>query len=66
VKGTLQIIEFLKNTDTEGSSLSNLKRVVEQGGVEIDGNKITDPYLIVDFKKGTIVKFGKRKYFEVQ
>ncbi len=65
-KGTLQIIEFLKQTDNENSSLSNLKRVVEQGGVEIDGNKITDPYLIVDFKKGTIVKFGKRKFFEVQ
>ncbi len=66
VNGTIQLIEFLKKADTEGNSLSNLKRVVEQGGVEVNGNKITDPYLIIDFKKGTLVKFGKRKFFEVE
>ncbi|MBW6441361.1 tyrosine--tRNA ligase [Patescibacteria group bacterium] len=65
VNGTLQIIEFLKKVDNEENSLSNIRRIIEQGGVEIDGNKITDPFLVVDFKEGTIVKFGKRKFYEV-
>jgi len=64
-KGMFQLIEFLKNVDTEENSLSNIRRVIEQGGVEIEGNKITDPFLMVDFKPGTIVKFGKRKFYEV-
>ena len=66
IGGTLQIIEFLKKVGDGESSLSNIRRVVEQGGVEIDGNKITDPFLVVDFKDGTIVKFGKRKFYEVK
>lgn len=64
VSGTLQLIEFLKNINDE-MSVSEIKRLVEQGGVEVDGNKITDPYLLIEFKKGTIIKFGKRKFFEV-
>ena len=65
VKGMLQLIEFLKQTDKGESSLSSIRRVIEQGGVEVNGNKITDPFLIIDFKPGTIVKFGKRKFYEV-
>lgn len=65
VNGTLQVIEFLKKVDTEETSTSNIRRVVEQGGVEINGNKVTDPFLIVNFNEGTIVKFGKRKFYEV-
>jgi len=64
VSGTLQLIEFLKNVNDE-MSVSEIKRLVEQGGVEVDENKITDPYLLIEFKKGTIIKFGKRKFFEV-
>ena len=64
-KGMLQLIEFLKNADTEKNSLSAIRRVIEQGGVEVEGNKITDPFLIIDFKPGTIIKFGKRKFYEV-
>lgn len=65
VSGMNQLIEFIKKVDKSENSFSNIKRIIEQGGVEIDGNKIKDPYLMIDFKKGTIVKFGKRKYFEV-
>lgn len=66
VSGTMQLIEFLKKTDGINITVSELKRTTEQGGVEVNGNKITDPFLPIEFKKGTIVKFGKRKYFEVQ
>jgi tyrosyl-tRNA synthetase len=64
VGGTLQLIEFLKNVNKEISS-GEIKRLIEQGGVEVDGHKITDPYLLIEFKKGSIIKFGKRKFFEV-
>lgn len=64
VHGTMQLIEFLKEVNSDASS-SEIKRVVEQGGVEVNGNKITDPYLPINFEDGAIVKFGKRKFFEV-
>jgi len=64
VHGTMQLIEFLKEVNSDASS-NEIKRVVEQGGVEVNGNKITDPYLPINFEKGAIVKFGKRKFFEV-
>ena len=66
LSGTLQLIEFLKQVDTGESSLSAIRRVIEQGGVEVNGNKIADPFLIINFEEGTIVKFGKRKFFEVR
>ncbi len=66
LSGTFQLIEFLKQVDAEESSLSSIRRVIEQGGVEVNGNKITDPFLVINFDEGTIVKFGKRKFFEVR
>lgn len=59
------LINFMKVYNPDLSS-SEIKRVIEQGGVELNGNKITDPYILIDFTKGTIVKFGKRKFFEVE
>jgi len=66
ISGTFQLLEFLKKVDTENNSLSKIKRIVEQGGVEVNGNKITDPFLIINFNEGTIIKFGKRKFYEVK
>ena len=66
LSGTFQLIEFLKQVDAEESSLSSIRRVIEQGGVEVNGNKITDPFLVINFDEGTLVKFGIRKFFEVR
>ncbi len=48
-------------------STSNLRRLIEQGGVEIlpDGEKITDPFTTVTPKKDMIIRLGKRKYFKI-
>jgi tyrosyl-tRNA synthetase len=56
---------FLKKILPEESS-SQIRRVIEQGGVEINGEKVTDPNQIIDFGKGTKLKYGKRKFFEVE
>lgn len=63
--GVTQLIDFIKENNPELSS-GEIKRIVEQGGVEVNGNRIEDPYLPIEFKKGTVVKFGKRKFFEVE
>lgn len=64
IKGEFTLLDFLKQADTEQSA-SNIKRLIEQGGVEVEGKKVIDPFEKIDFKKGTLIKFGKRKYFEV-
>lgn len=43
------------------SSRSEARRLIEQGGVEINGKKVTDLQKIVP--KGAVVKAGKRHYF---
>jgi len=65
VSGNMTLLDFLKKSDTAGTSTSELKRVIEQGGVEIDGTKITDPTKTIDFKSGSVVKKGKRKFIKV-
>jgi len=64
VSGKHTVLDFLKNTATDQST-NNIKRLIEQGGVEVEGKKITNPFEKIEFKKGTLIKFGKRKYFEV-
>lgn len=49
------LIETLKNANL-GVSNSDIKRTIEQGGVAIDGVKVTDPLETVT---GSEIKFGK-------
>lgn len=42
-------------------SRSEAKRLIEQGGVELDGKKISDPNSTVAIKNGMIMKIGKRR-----
>lgn len=57
------LLEFLI-TATEGRySSSEIKRVIEQGGVEIDGKKVIDLNSKVGTNADTIIKFGKREFF---
>ncbi len=63
--GRMTILDFLKNATEGVQSLAQIKRVLEQGGVEINGKKITEPSLETEFKSGDIIKFGKRNFFKV-
>jgi tyrosyl-tRNA synthetase len=49
------------------TSTSEAKRLVQGGGVEIDGAKVTDPQLKMALKSGTslVIKAGKRKFAKV-
>ncbi len=65
VSGKMTISNFLKEALENSESASQIKRVVEQGGVEVNGEKVNDAQLQMDFLAGTVVKFGKRKFFKV-
>lgn len=47
------------------SSRSEARRLIEQGGVEYDGKKLTDPYQTVMIIKPTVLRIGKRNYFRL-
>ncbi len=46
-------------------SASEAKRLIEQGGFTVDGEKVTDPRTALDLRVGQILKVGKRKYGRV-
>ena len=47
------------------SSKSDARRLIEQGGVTVDGEKVTDWKAPVPAKKEFILKVGKRKFLKV-
>ncbi len=56
--------ELLKKTDVVAST-SSAFRMIEQGGVSLDGEKISDPKAIVKIKDGSILKAGKKAFFKL-
>ena len=55
------ILDALKSAEL-GVSNADIKRTLEQNGVEVDGVKASDPQAIVT---GQILKFGKRTYRKI-
>lgn len=48
------------------TSLSEARRLIAQGGVSVDGKKITDTAYVIENVSEATVKAGKRKYLKVQ
>lgn len=46
-------------------SMSEARRLVEQGGFTLDGQKVTDPRAALTVSDGQVLKAGKRKYGRV-
>lgn len=66
IVGTMPVQEFLRKALKDSESVSHIKRIVEQGGVEVNGKKVASTQIEIEFTPGTVVKFGKRKYFKVE
>jgi len=64
-KRELRVDDLLVETKLTPSK-SEAKRLIEQGGVEVADEKITDPYKIVTLKDGDVVQVGKRKFVKVK
>lgn len=62
VKSDTSILEVLKAASL-GVSNGDIKRTIEQGGVELEGIKITDP--TTPITSGGILKFGKKTYRKI-
>ena len=41
------------------------RRLVEQGGVSVDGNKVADPSQIIEIKDSVVIKKGKKVFLKV-
>jgi tyrosyl-tRNA synthetase len=74
-----QEIETIRVTGTETTTLENFlvdnhlassksdaKRLIEQGGVNVDDTRITDPNSTPNIADGSLIKIGKRRIVKVQ
>jgi tyrosyl-tRNA synthetase len=62
VPGEIGIVDLIVRTKIP-SSKGDAKRLVEQGGVEIDGQRITDLKAVIKVREGMILKVGKKNRF---
>lgn len=60
----MNIVDLIIGNDM-AKSKSEARRLIEQGGVKVDGEKITDPNLILDLKEEKLLQVGKRKFLKV-
>ena len=59
----VSVLDVLRSV--EGLSSSEIKRLAEQGGIEIDGQKVQNAVEKMNFKMGSLIKVGKRRYFRI-
>ena len=62
--GEIKILDLLVNTNLAPSK-KEARRLVEQGGVYVDGETFKDPMGNVNLKEKRLLKVGKRKYLYV-
>ena len=62
---TVGIIDLLRLCLGADRSGGELRRLLQQGGVSIDGEKVTDPQQTVSVKKGQVLRVGKRNWFRI-
>ncbi|MCS7230055.1 MAG: tyrosine--tRNA ligase [Candidatus Kryptonium sp.] len=63
--GKIRVVELLVQTGL-ASSKSEAKRLIQLGGVSIDGNKINDIDSVVTLEKSFVIKVGKRKFLRIK
>ena len=62
---TIPLTNLLKNTDMT-SSTSEAMRLIKQGGVKIDSEKVSDPKLEIQSGSEAIYQVGKRKFLKIK
>lgn len=61
----MDIVTLLKETGLVPSKME-ARRLISQGGVKLDSQKISDEHRVVDLAKPVLVQCGKRKFVRVQ
>ncbi len=62
--GKVGIIRLLTETQLAASN-SEARRVIEQGGVSVDGRRVADQNELIEVQNGVVVKVGKRRFVRV-
>jgi tyrosyl-tRNA synthetase len=62
--GRVGLLRLLTETGLVSSN-SEARRLIEQGGVSVDGQRINDHQAVVDLASPVIVKVGKRKFVRI-
>jgi tyrosyl-tRNA synthetase len=62
--GKISMVELLTSTRM-ASSNSDARRLIQQGGVSIDGEKVTDVNFVLKLKKEVVLKVGKRRFLKI-
>lgn len=63
-EGEINIIDLIMKAEF-APSRGEARRLVIQGGVSIDGDKIDDPKALLKVNNGTVLKVGKRKFVKI-
>ncbi|MCD8484187.1 tyrosine--tRNA ligase [Candidatus Woesebacteria bacterium] len=61
----LSVLDLVMATEVPASR-SEGRRLIEQGGVSLDDQKLTDPTAEVSLESGSILKVGKRNWFRIK
>ena len=61
----MNIIEVLHNSDLVGSK-SEARRLLNQGAIRIEGEKVSDMNMILSSGNEYIIKVGKRRFLKVK
>ena len=59
-KGLVPLANFIAKAGL-APSVKEVRRLIEQGGVKLDGETVTDIFALYEHKPGTILQVGKRK-----
>jgi len=62
--GAIGIVKLLTETKLVSSN-GEARRMIEQGGVTVDGERIVDQDRKIDLSRSVVVKVGKRKFLRV-
>lgn len=65
VVGEEKLVFFLVDLDL-ASSKSEATRLIQQGGVTVDGAKIEDPHAVITPHEGMVFQVGKRRFVKVK
>ena len=63
-ESSCRIDDLLIRTKTADSK-SNARRLIQQGGVSVNGEKVSDPFTAIPINSEIILKVGKRKFAKI-
>ena len=63
-EGKVSLVDLLAESKL-APSRAEAKRLIQQGAVDLDGRRLTDPQAPLSPKSGSILKVGKRQFLKI-